>query len=104
MSSDSKKTQLFKIHDTNSIKLLKDLRLHFSRLDENKFQHNFRTTMDPMCSCGFEPETTLPYFLCCNLYSDLRIELLNDTYPLNSILKNLSHEKLLNIFLYGLEI
>ena len=59
--------------------------------------------MDPMYSCGFEPETTPPYFFCCNLYSDFRTELLNDTCRLNVTLKNLSHEKLLNIFLHGLE-
>ena len=53
-----------------------------------------------MCSCGFETETTLHYLLRCNLYSDLRKELLNDVFALNPTLKNLSHEKLLNILLY----
>ena len=38
-----------------------------------------------------------------NLYSDLRTELLNDICALNPTLKNLSHEKLLNILLYGSE-
>ena len=54
-----------------------------------------------MCSCGLEPETTLHYLLRCNLYSDLRTELLNDVFTLNLTLKNLSHEKFLNILLYG---
>ena len=75
----------------------------FNRLNEHKFRHNFRATIDPMCSCGLEPETTLHYLLRCNLYSDLRTELLNDICALNPTLKNLSHEKLLNILLYGLE-
>ena len=56
-----------------------------------------------MCSCGLEPETTLRYLLRCNLFSDLRIELLNDICALNPTLKKLSHEKLLNINLYGSE-
>ena len=56
-----------------------------------------------MCSCGFEPETTLHYLLRCNFYSDLRTELLNDICTLNSTLKKLSHEKLLDILLYGSE-
>ena len=38
-----------------------------------------------------------------NLYSDLRTELLNDICALNPTLKKLSHEKLLNILLYGSE-
>ena len=56
-----------------------------------------------MSSCGLEPETTLHYLLLYNLYSDLRTELLNDICALNPTLKNLCHEKLLNILLYGLE-
>ena len=56
-----------------------------------------------MCSCGLELETTLHYFLRCNLYSDLRTDLLHDTCVLNPTLKNLSHEKLLNVLLYGSE-
>ena len=52
-----------------------------------------------MCSCGLEPETTLHYLLRCNLFSDLRTELLNDICALNPTLKKLSHEKLL----YGSE-
>ena len=91
----------FKIHDINGIKPLNRLRLHFSHLNEHKFRHNFRATIDPMCSCGLEPETTLHYLLRCNLYFDLRTELLNDICALNPTLKNLSHEKLLNILLYG---
>ena len=98
-----KENLIFKIHDINGIKLLNRLRLHFSHLNEHKFQHNFRATIDPMCRCGLEPETTLHYLLRCNLYSDLRTELLNDIRALNSTLKNLSYEKLLNILLYGSE-
>ena len=61
---------------------------------------NFGITL---CSCGLEPETALHYLLRCNLYSDLRTELLNDICALNPTLKNLSHEKCLNILLYGSE-
>ena len=56
-----------------------------------------------MCRCGLEPETTLYYILRCNLYSDLRTELVNDICALNPTFKNLPHEKLLNILLHGSE-
>ena len=56
-----------------------------------------------MYNCGLEPETTIHYLLQCNLYPDLRTELLNDICALNPTLKILSHEKLLNILLYVLE-
>ena len=64
---------------------------------------NVGITLDPMCSCGTELETTLHYLLCCNLKSDLKTELRNDIFALSPTLKNLSHEKLLNILLYGSE-
>ena len=64
---------------------------------------NLGITLDPMCSCGMELETTLNYLLCCNLKSDLKAELRNDIFALNPTLKNLSHEKLLNILLYESE-
>ena len=54
-----------------------------------------------MNSCGFEPETTLHYLLRCNLYSDSGLELFNDICALNTTLKYLSHEKLLNSLLSG---
>ena len=82
---------VFKIHDINGIKLLKHLRLHFTHLNEHKFRHNFRATIDPICRCGLEPETTLHYLLRWNLSSDLRTELLHDVCGLNPSLKNLSH-------------
>ena len=96
-----KENSVFKIYDINGIKILNCLRLHFSHLNEHKFCPNFKATIDPMCSCGLEPETTLHYLLRCNLYSDLRTELLDDICALNPTLRSLSHEKLLNILLYG---
>ena len=36
-----------------------------------------------MCGSGLEPETTFHYLLRCNLYCDLRTELLNDICALN---------------------
>ena len=68
-----------------------------------KFRHNFHDTINPMCSSGKEPETTLHYLLRCDLYSIYRLELLNDVCALNGSLKNSSEEKLLKILLYGAE-
>ena len=56
-----------------------------------------------MCSCGKEPETTLHYLFCCELYSIYRLELLHDICALNESLKNFSEENLLEILLYGAE-
>ena len=63
---------VFDIHDTNGIKLLSRLRLNFSHLNEHKFRHKFNGTVDLMCTCGLEPETT-PHYLLRNLYSTQRL-------------------------------
>ena len=56
-----------------------------------------------MCSCGFEPETTDHYLLRCKLYTDLRLDLLNDIYTINQSLKNFSENQLVNVLLFGSE-
>ena len=56
-----------------------------------------------MCKCGVETETTLHFLLRCSLYSNIRTELLDDIYTVDSPLTNYPDEKLLNILLYGLE-
>ena len=56
-----------------------------------------------MCSCGCEPETTDHYFLRCKLYTDLRLDHLNDIYTINQSLKNFSEDQLVNVLLFGSE-
>ena len=59
---------------------------------------------NPVCSCGFEPETIDYYFLLYKLYNDLRLDFLNtiqikyyDIYTINLLsLKNLSEDQLVN--------
>ena len=98
-----KANSVFNIHDTNGIKLLSRLRLNFSHLNENIFRHSFNNRVDPMCTCGLEPEKTLHYLLRCSLFSTQRLELFNNVFILNPSIKNYSNEKLLNVLLYGSE-
>ena len=56
-----------------------------------------------MCNCGFEPETTDHYLLRCKLYTDLRLDFLNDMYTINQSLKNFSEDQLVNVLLFGSE-
>ena len=55
------------IHDISGLKLLTSQRLNFSHLNEHKFWHSYKDTINPMCSCGFKPETTDQYLLLCKL-------------------------------------
>ena len=65
------------MHDTKGLKLLTHLRLNFSHLNEHKFRHVFKDTVDPMCKCGVETEITLHFLLRYRLYSNNRTELLS---------------------------
>ena len=56
-----------------------------------------------MCKCGVKTETTFHFLLRCKLYSNIRTELLDDTYIVDSSLTNYPDEKILNILLYRSE-
>ena len=55
---DKKENSIFSIYDSLSVKLLTRLRLQFSNLNEHKFRHGFGDTINTMCACGNEVETT----------------------------------------------
>ena len=71
-----KENSLFAIHDAKGLKIRTRPKLNFSLLNEHKFRHGFRDTVDPMWKCGLETETTLHFPLRCSLYSIIRTELL----------------------------
>ena len=91
------------MHGTKGLKLLTRLRLNFSHLNEHKSRHGFKDTVDTMCKCGLETETTLHFLLRCRLYSTIRTKLLDDICTVAPSLTNYPDEKLLNILLYGSE-
>ena len=59
---------IFNCHSPNRIKLIARLRLGLSHLCEHKFRHNFQDTLNPICSCGDDIETTIHYLLHCPNY------------------------------------
>ena len=90
------------MHHISGLKLLTRLRLNFNHLNEHKFRHNFKDTINPMHSCDFVPETTDHYLLRCKLYTDLRLDLLNNIYAINQSFKKFSEEQL--VLLFGSEL
>ena len=58
--------------------MLTRLRLGFSHLREHKFRHDVKDTLNPLCSCSTEAETTAHYFLRCHFYNSNRSTLVND--------------------------
>ena len=94
---------IFAIHDNNGIKLLTRLRLNFSLLSEHKLRHNFLDTINPMHSCGSEPETTAHFFLNCQNHVMNRPKLIKNVYNLDQTLRNYDDDHLIHILLYGSE-
>ena len=53
---------IFGCHNPIGVKLLTRLRLG---LREHKFKHGFQDTLNPLCSCEKEIETTFHFLLSC---------------------------------------
>ena len=69
----------YKMHDSLGIKLLTRLWLCFNLLSKHKFRHNFVDSLNPLCSCSLETESTLQFFfLRCQNCTTLRRTLVND--------------------------
>ena len=89
---------IFGCHNPIGVKLLTRLRLGLSHLRKHKFKHSFQDTINPLCSCGKEIETTF-YFLLYN-YSDERLTLLSKIGNINpNILEN-TNSQITQFFLY----
>ena len=95
------KCSIFNIHDPKGIKLLTRLRVGLSHLREHKFRHNFQNTLNPLCSCNLEPETTSHYLLRCSFYNNLRKSLLDKISTCAGQITNLTEDSLVSLLLYG---
>ena len=91
----------YKVYDPLGIKLLTRLRLSFSHLSEHKFRYNFADSLNPLCSCSLETESTLHFFLRCQNYTTLRRALMTDLKNINDTIMSLNGNDLLHVILYG---
>ena len=56
---------VFNINNPLGLRLLTRLRIGFSHLKEYKLKYNFQDSVDPLCSCGIDVESTVHFFLHC---------------------------------------
>ena len=63
---------VFNCKNHRGIKLITRVRVGLSHLHWHKFKHCFQDTLNPICSCGFDAESTSHYILHCPTYSDER--------------------------------
>ena len=90
-------SKVYKINDAIGIRLITRLRLGFGHLRKHKFKHNFRDTLNPLCCCSIEVESTSHYFLRCHFFDALRATLMNDLRYIDSDLPTPRDENLTNI-------
>ena len=84
VTCEKKENSLFSIYDPLGVKLLTRLRLQFSHLNEHKSRHGFGDTINTMCVCGSEVETTEHFLLRYHLYSPQRLELFENLERVDS--------------------
>ena len=79
-----------KTYDPLGIQLLSRLRLGFSHLSEHKFRHNFADSLNSLCSCSLENESTFHFFLCCQNYTTLQRAFMTDLKNINDAIMTLN--------------
>ena len=86
---------LNKIYEPLGKKLLTRLRLGFSHFSEHKFKHNFADSLNPLCSCSLETESTPHFFYAA------KIILLCELKNINDATVSLNENDLLHVMMYG---
>ena len=98
---NSSKTREFQYLKKSILKLirtkqLRRLRDGLSRLREHKFKHSFQDTLNAICNCGEDIETSSHYLLHTPDYLEKRMGLLYD----KEILDNMNNINILYIYIY----
>ena len=81
--------------------LLTRLRLDLSHLRDHKFKHSFQDSLNPMCYCGNDVETTTHYLLHCPLFSDERLILIDNIQNIDNNILNLNDSRFSEMLLFG---
>ena len=72
-----------------------------SHLREDKFKHNFRGCLNPVCSCGLDIKSTSHFLLHCPTFNDERYTLLSTLNNIDCKLLELTKSSLSQTLLYG---
>ena len=92
---------IFNCHNPKGVKLLTRVRLGLSHLRDHKFKHSFQDSLNPICNCGTDVETTTHYLLHCPLFSDERLILINNIQNIDSNILNLNDSRFSEVLLFG---
>ena len=93
---------IFQCHNPKGIKYLTRLRVNFSHLRDHKFKHSFQDTINPLCTCSLEAETTIHFILHCPYYENERHILLASIRSIKSSILDQNDNNIVKTLLYGL--
>ena len=94
-------SSILNCHNLKGVKLLTRLRLGLSHLRDHKFKHSFQDSLNPICNCGTDVETTTHYLLHCPLFSDERLILINNIRNIDNNILNLNDSRFSEVLLFG---
>ena len=92
---------IFDIHNPPGIKLLTRLRLGLGNLHEHKFRHCFQDTLNPLCECRKDIESTMHFFFHCTDFLIPRESLFQKIRNIEDNILSQSETQLTQILLYG---
>ena len=91
----------FDCHNPIRIKLIIRLRLGLSHLRERKLKNSFQDTINPLCNCGQDIESSTHFFLHCPFFINERRTLLSTIRSLDSKLLDCTDYDLTQALLFG---
>ena len=62
---------------------------------------SFQDSLNPICNCGTDVETTTHYFLHCSLFSNERLTLINSIRNIDNNILNLNDSRFSEVLLFG---
>ena len=92
---------IFNCHNPKGVKLLTRLRLGLSHLRERKFKHSFQDSLNHICSCGNDIETSAHFLLQCPNFSNERSTFLNIIGSKDRNILTRSESQVTKTLLYG---
>ena len=74
---------VYNFHNPKGLEFITRLRIGLSYLREHKFKHSFQDTINPLCNCGLDIESTEHFLLHCPQFVNERRTLLSTIGNIN---------------------
>ena len=92
---------VFRCHNPKGAKVLTRLRLGLSNFREREFEHGYLDSLNPICSCGQDIQTSTHFLLHCSNYSNERLTFLNIIRNIDRNILDNNDLKVTETLLYG---